>query len=84
VPTPTDLATLADLGWATLFLGIVVTGSWALHRGHWVPGWVYRAERDRRIKAESALEELVERTIRRSLRDARREHADPEPPPGDH
>ena len=44
---------LADLGGFALFLLVVVTAAVGLFRQWWVPGWVYRAERDARLTAET-------------------------------
>ena len=52
-------ASLADLGWAVLFLFVVVFVVAGLGRQWWVPGWVYRAACERAEKAEKQLERNV-------------------------
>jgi hypothetical protein len=44
---------LADLGGFALFLLTVVTAVVGLHRQWLVPGWVYRQEREDRVRAET-------------------------------
>ena len=43
---------LADLGGFALFLLTVTIAGVGLYRQWWVPGWVYRQERQSRITAE--------------------------------
>ena len=43
---------LSDLGGFALFLLTVVTAAVGLLKQWWVPGWVYRQERESRISAE--------------------------------
>ena len=52
-------ASLADLGWAVLFLFVCVVVIVGLGRQWWVPGWVYRAVIERAEKAEKQLERNV-------------------------
>ena len=52
-------ATLADLGWAVLFLFACIVVTVGLGRQWWVPGWVYRATVERAEKAERQLERNV-------------------------
>lgn len=62
--SPDSLSALADLGWATLFLGTVVIIAVGMLRQWWVPGWIYR-ERERattELRAENA--ELVKTNVR--------------------
>ena len=72
---------LADLGGFALFLLTVSIAGVGLYRQWWVPGWVYRQERQSRITAEiqavrngEALEKLA-RAVTRDERKPRR------PPP---
>jgi hypothetical protein len=43
---------LSDIGGFALFLLTVVTAAVGLLKQWWVPGWVYRQERESRISAE--------------------------------
>lgn len=47
---------LADLGGFALFLLAVIAAGVGLFRQWWVPGWIYRAERESRAKAETQAE----------------------------
>ncbi len=70
MPTPEELARLAELGWAALFLLGVVVVAVGLHRRWWVPGWVYQAEVTRRVKLEQQLERttrLLDTLVRRNV-----------------
>lgn len=83
MPTTEELARLAELGWAALFLIGVVAVTIGLHRRWWVPGWVYQAEVTRRVKLEQQLERttrLLDTLVRRNV--ARREDVVPRNPKG--
>lgn len=79
MPTPDLAASIADLGWATIAILLVLAAFMGLLIKQWiVPGWVYREkvaelgiERARREKAEDQLErstdshrELLESLLR--------------------
>lgn len=71
---------LADLGGFALFLLTIVVAAVGLYRQWWVPGWVYRQERDARIVADTqALRnaESIEKLTRAVNRDRARHRADP-------
>jgi len=52
VLSPEFAQSLADLGGFALFLLFVIVAAVGLYRQWWVPGWVYRQERQSRITAE--------------------------------
>jgi hypothetical protein len=53
VPSPELAAQLSDLGGFALFLLFVLTAAVGLWKQWWVPGWLYRQERDARLTAET-------------------------------
>lgn len=53
MPSPELAKALSDLGGFALFLLVVVVAAVGLYRGWWVPGWVYRQEREARLVAET-------------------------------
>lgn len=81
--------TLADLGGFALFLLVVTGATVTLLRGpdkafSWVPGFMYRQERDRADRAEAREARLIaalEKMAREHERDAR-SRREPAAPPG--
>ena len=74
---PSIGAQLADLGGFALFLLVIVIAAVGLYRQWWVPGWVYRAERESRQTAETqatrnaeAIEKLTRAVTRERTRQA--------------
>lgn len=71
---------LADLGGFALFLLVVIVAAVGLYRQWWVPGWVWKQERDARTVAETqALRnaEAIEKLARAVSRDRARNRAEP-------
>jgi hypothetical protein len=86
VLTPELGKQLADLGGFALFLLTVVTAVVGLHRQWLVPGWVYRQEREDRLRAETqairnaeSLEKLA-RAVSRESGQRRSQAVTPEAP----
>jgi hypothetical protein len=73
LPTPEQVKALTDLGGFALFVFVISFGAVAIHRQWLVPGWVFRNEVDRRVKAEATVERLT-RSVRTAL--ARRASGD--------
>lgn len=77
---------LADLGGFALFLLVVIVAAVGLYRQWWVPGWVYRQERDGRQTAETqALRsaEAIEKLARAVNRERGRQIPSPRSEPSD-
>lgn len=53
MPTPELASTLADLGGFALFLLVILVASIGLWKQWWVPGWLWKSERDARKTAET-------------------------------
>ena len=53
MPSPELAQSLADLGGFALFLFTVTVAAVGLWKQWWVPGWLWRSERDARITAET-------------------------------
>lgn len=66
---------LADLGsFALLVLLVVGPIGFGLWKQWWVPGWLYRDERARRVAAEADVARLTKAAANRGARDDRRRH----------
>jgi len=83
VLSPELAKALADLGGFALFLFTVVTAAVGLHRQWFVPGWVYRQEREARQIAETQAirnAEALEKLARAVTRDAAKPRHQPAAP----
>lgn len=70
--SPDLAAQLSDLGGFALFLLVVVVAAVGLYKQWWVPGWIYRQERESRLKAETQATrnaEALEKLARVASRD---------------
>ena len=73
---------LADLGWASLFVVVVVVAAVALWRGIWVPGFIARRDQMRsdRLEEENRVLSITVATLTAELKAARRERRDDRAP----
>ena len=77
--SPDLLKALSDLGGTTLFVGVVIVAAIGLYRQWWVPGWLFRAEREARLRAEreaKANSATVSRLTMALARERQRRHTD--------
>jgi hypothetical protein len=75
VVSPELAQQLSDLGGFALFLLVVTIAGVGFYRGWFVPGWIYRQEREARQKAELSATrnaELLEQLARDMNRESRR------------
>jgi len=75
MPSPELAKALVDIGGFALFLLTVSIIAIGLYRQWWVPGWVYRLEREAREKAETQATrnaESLAALARRASREPRR------------
>ena len=80
--SPDLLKALSDLGGTTLFVGVVIVAAIGLYRQWWVPGWLYRSEREGRQRAERearASATTVSRLTMALTRERQRRHTDRPP-----
>jgi hypothetical protein len=80
MPTPELAKSLVDIGGAALFLFTIALIAVGLWRQWWVPGWLYRLEREARERADvqairnaEALEKLARAVSREPRRGPSRE-----------
>ena len=83
MPTPDLISSLTDLGGLGLFVGFVVLATYGLFRQLWVPGWLYKRERERRLEAEGEVAKqaaTVAKLTRQLQNERRRRRTDASPP----
>jgi len=79
VLNPADVKTLVDLGGLALFVAFVVAAGMGLFRQAWVPGWLWRRERERRESAEAEVKKqaaTISRLSRQLASERRRRSTD--------
>ena len=57
---PAAAKTLVDLGFAVVFVTMVIAIGVGAIRGWWVPGWIYRRSESRSDRTDAALAKLTE------------------------
>jgi hypothetical protein len=72
VPSPAELKEIVDLGGLALFVTGIIAAGVGLFRQVWVPGWLWRRERERRELAEAESKRQTA-TIARLTRQLERE-----------
>lgn len=60
MPTPDQVKTLVDFGFAVVFVAMVLAIGIGAIRGWWVPGWIYRKAEARGDRLEASLAKLTD------------------------